>query len=122
MLVVASQGRSLGSAPTAEAAHRGIEDRRVKVGCVMPGESPAVFGDALRRLSAAATYLYQDGTRYSACDISIRFDVLRSFRETPAGNNNHGYSEYDKCEAGPICEDFNYEAQPAAAPPEAQCI
>jgi predicted AAA+ superfamily ATPase len=54
----------LGSAPTAEAAHRGIEDRRVKVGCVMPGESPAVFGDALRRLSAAATYLYQDGTRY----------------------------------------------------------
>jgi predicted AAA+ superfamily ATPase len=50
----------LGSAPTAEAAHRGIEDRRVKVGCVMPGESPAVFGDALRRLSAAATYLYQD--------------------------------------------------------------
>ena len=26
----------------------------------MPGELPAVFGDALRRL-AAATYLYQDG-------------------------------------------------------------
>lgn len=54
----------LGSAPTAEAAHRGIEDRRIKLGCVMPGESPAVFGDALRRLSAAATYLYPDGTRY----------------------------------------------------------
>ena len=30
----------------------------------MPGELPAVFGDALRRLSAAATYLYQDGPRY----------------------------------------------------------
>src|SRR6266436_5295160 len=29
----------------------------------MPGESPAVFGDALRRLAAAATYLYQDGPR-----------------------------------------------------------
>ena len=54
----------LGSAPTATAAHRGIEDRRVKLGCVMPGESPAVFGDALRRLAAAATYLYQDGPRY----------------------------------------------------------
>jgi hypothetical protein len=54
----------LGSAPTATAAHRGIEDRRVKLGCVMPGESPAVFGDALRRLAAAATYLYQDGSRY----------------------------------------------------------
>ena len=54
----------LGSAPTATAAHRGLEDRRVKLGCVMPGESPAVFGDALRRLAGAATYLYQDGPRY----------------------------------------------------------
>jgi len=54
----------LGSAPTSEAAHRGIEDRRVKLGCVMPGEAPAVFGDALRRLAATATYLYQDGPRF----------------------------------------------------------
>ena len=54
----------LGSAPTATAAHRGIEDRRIKLGCVMPGESPAIFGDALRRLATAATYLYQDGPRY----------------------------------------------------------
>lgn len=54
----------LGSAPTAAAAHRGLEDRRVKLGCVMPGESAAVFGDALRRLAASATYLYQDGPRF----------------------------------------------------------
>jgi predicted AAA+ superfamily ATPase len=54
----------LGSAPTTAAAHRGLEDRQVKLGCVMPGESPAVFGDALRRLAAAATYLYQDGPRF----------------------------------------------------------
>jgi predicted AAA+ superfamily ATPase len=54
----------LGSAPTAAAAHRGLEDRRIKLGCVMPGESPAVFGDGLRRLAAAATYLYQDGPRF----------------------------------------------------------
>ena len=54
----------LGSAPTTTAANRGLEDRRVRLGCVMPGESPAVFGDALRRLAAAATYLYQDGPRY----------------------------------------------------------
>ncbi len=54
----------LGSAPTAAAAHRGLEDRRVKLGCVMPGESPAVFGDALRRLAASATYLYADGPRF----------------------------------------------------------
>jgi len=30
----------------------------------MPGESPSIFGDALRRLSGSATYLYQDGSRY----------------------------------------------------------
>jgi len=30
----------------------------------MPGESSAVFGDALRRLAATATYLYQDGARF----------------------------------------------------------
>jgi hypothetical protein len=54
----------MGSAPTTAAAHKGIEDRRVKLGCVMPGESPAVFGDALRRMAAAATYLYQDGPHY----------------------------------------------------------
>src|ERR1700687_805463 len=54
----------LGSAPMANAANRGIEDRRVKLGCVMPGESPAVVGDALRRLAAAATYLYADGPRF----------------------------------------------------------
>ena len=54
----------LGSAPTADAAHHGIEDRRIKLGCVMPGESPAVFGDALRRLAGTATYLYQDGSHF----------------------------------------------------------
>jgi predicted AAA+ superfamily ATPase len=54
----------LGSAPLTKAAHRGIEDRRIKLGCVLPGESPAVFGDALRRLASVATYLYPDGVRY----------------------------------------------------------
>lgn len=54
----------LGSAPTVGAAHQGLQDRRIKLGCVMPGEAPPVFGDALRRLASAATYLYQDGTRY----------------------------------------------------------
>ncbi len=54
----------LGSAPTAKAANKGIDDRRIKLGCVMPGEAPAIFGDALRRLSAAATFLYQDSARF----------------------------------------------------------
>jgi predicted AAA+ superfamily ATPase len=54
----------LGSAPLQTAAHRGIEERRVKLGCVLPGESTAIFVDALRRLSGAATFLYQDSGRY----------------------------------------------------------
>ena len=54
----------LGSAPLTKAANVGLEDRRVKLGCVMPGENPAVFGDALRRLSAQATYMYNDGGKY----------------------------------------------------------
>ena len=54
----------LGSAPAVATAHRGLEDRRIKLGCVMPGESPMVFDDALRRLAAQAMYLYQDGRLY----------------------------------------------------------
>jgi len=54
----------LGSAPTAKAATKGIDDRRIKLGCVLPGEASAIFGDALRRLSAAATFLYQDSVRF----------------------------------------------------------
>ena len=54
----------LGSAPIPAAGNQGIEDRRIKLGCVIPGEPAAVFGDAMRRLGSAATYLYQDGARY----------------------------------------------------------
>ncbi len=54
----------LGAAPVPGAANRGEEDRRIKLGCVLPGEAPAVFGDALRHLAQAATYLYQDNTCY----------------------------------------------------------
>jgi len=54
----------LGSAPLRDAANRGIEDRRIKLGCVMPGESSDKFMDGLRRLAINATYLYQDGPRY----------------------------------------------------------
>ena len=54
----------LGSAPTQQAANRGIGDRAIKLGCVQPGEVPVTFGDALRRLTDQATYLYVDGQRY----------------------------------------------------------
>jgi predicted AAA+ superfamily ATPase len=54
----------MGSAPVADAANRGIDDRSVKLSCCQPGETPATFGDALRRLTDQATYLYVDKQRY----------------------------------------------------------
>jgi predicted AAA+ superfamily ATPase len=54
----------MGSAPTLDAANRGVEDRQIKLGCVQPGETSSTFGDALRKLSDQATYLYVDGNRY----------------------------------------------------------
>ena len=54
----------LGSAPSLNTANRGIEIQRVRLGAVMPGEQVAVFNDALAKLVARATYLYNEGTRY----------------------------------------------------------
>jgi predicted AAA+ superfamily ATPase len=59
----------MGSAPThqtagSESPNRGIEATRVKLGSAFPGDSPAVFGDALRRLSEQATHVYVDASRY----------------------------------------------------------
>lgn len=68
----------MGSAPTLRAANRGLEERRVKLGCVQPGESVATFGDALRRLTDQATYLYIDGSRYW---VSTQPNVNRTVQE-----------------------------------------
>ena len=55
----------MGSAPSVSSQRvRGVEEVRLKLGCVQPGETPAVFGDALRRLSEELTYLYSDASRY----------------------------------------------------------
>jgi hypothetical protein len=55
----------IGSAPSvAEQKIRGIDELRIKLGCVQPGENIASFGDALRRLSDDLTYLYSEGGRY----------------------------------------------------------
>ena len=54
----------MGTAPGANRERKGINDQRVKLACVMPGEKPAVFGDALRRLGDRGRYIQQDGDRY----------------------------------------------------------
>jgi predicted AAA+ superfamily ATPase len=55
----------MGSAPSSAAQEvRGLEERRVKLGSVQPGETPATFGDALRRLGEQLTYLFRNESRY----------------------------------------------------------
>lgn len=54
----------MGSTPRQDAAKKGLENRQIKLGCVLPGEVLGTFGDALRKLADQATYLYADGNRY----------------------------------------------------------
>ncbi len=55
----------LGSAPTASVGQNpGVDERDIRLGSAQPGEVPGTFGDALRRLSDQATYLYKDGPRH----------------------------------------------------------
>jgi uncharacterized protein len=77
----------MGSAPTAGAANPGIEEKNVLLGCVQPGETPATFGDALRRLTDGATFLYVDGRRYW---YSTQASVTRL-----AQDRSEGYDEDD---------------------------
>ena len=55
----------LGSAPhVVEQQVRGVEDVRIRLGAVQPGEQVAVFNDALSQLSDRLTYLYRQDRRY----------------------------------------------------------
>jgi len=79
----------IGSAPSVSAQRvRGVEEVRVKLGCVQPGESPAVFGDALRRLSEELTYLYSDASRYWF-DTRPTISRIASDRATQYERNPH---------------------------------
>jgi uncharacterized protein len=73
----------LGSAAAWPAADRGLDLRSVKLGCAQPGEAPATFGDALRRLTDEATYLYVDGQR---CWYSPRPSVTRLAHDRAASH------------------------------------
>ncbi|NJM67133.1 MAG: ATP-binding protein [Acaryochloris sp. RU_4_1] len=54
----------MGSAPISKGSNPGIEDKKINLGCVQPGETIATFSDAIRRLNGRATYLYEDARRY----------------------------------------------------------
>jgi hypothetical protein len=52
----------IAAAPTS-GPNRGVDDQHLLLACTQPGENPEKFGDALRRLSDRATYLYRDASR-----------------------------------------------------------
>ncbi len=54
----------LGSAPTVTMTNKGVDEKSIKLACMQPGENVATFGDALRRLTDAANYLYMGEGRY----------------------------------------------------------
>ena len=53
-----------GSTPTLRSANKGLQDIHIKLGCAQPDDTVATYGDALRRLTEQATYLYQQNRRY----------------------------------------------------------
>ncbi len=50
----------IGSSPVAEGLQQGINEQRIMLGCVMPGESPAIFQDAIRHLSEESVFLNRE--------------------------------------------------------------
>lgn len=62
---------------------RGVDIKSVVLGCVQPGEPPAQFADALKRLSSQATHLYVDGNQYW---YSLQPNVTRLAADRAASN------------------------------------
>ena len=54
----------MGSAPIYKEENKGIDDKQINLGVVQPGERPAIFGDALRRLTNQAKFMHSDLGRY----------------------------------------------------------
>jgi predicted AAA+ superfamily ATPase len=54
----------MGSAPAHTQKNKGLDDKQINLGVVQPGERPAIFGDALRRLTNQAKYMHSDLGRY----------------------------------------------------------
>src|SRR5690606_26131502 len=54
----------MGTAPTHGQENKGLDDKQINLGVVQPGERPAIFGDALRRLANQAKFMHADRGRY----------------------------------------------------------
>jgi predicted AAA+ superfamily ATPase len=54
----------MGTAPMHGQENKGLDDKQINLGVVQPGERPAIFGDALRRLTNQAKFMHSDLGRY----------------------------------------------------------
>jgi hypothetical protein len=54
----------MGTAPTHGQENKGLDDKQINLGVIQPGERPAIFGDALRRLANQAKFMHSDLGRY----------------------------------------------------------
>ena len=54
----------MGTAPTHGQENNGLDDKQINLGVVQPGERPAIFGDALRRLANQAKFMHSDLGRH----------------------------------------------------------
>lgn len=54
----------MGTAPTHGQENKGLDDKQINLGIVQPGERPAIFGDALRRLTNQSKFMHSDLGRY----------------------------------------------------------
>lgn len=54
----------LGSAPRAGSPNQGVDAARVRLGCALPGETVAIYADALNRLADRASHFYVGSGRY----------------------------------------------------------
>jgi predicted AAA+ superfamily ATPase len=54
----------LASAPRAGSPNQGVDAARVRLGCALPGETVAIYADALSRLADRASHFYVGGGRY----------------------------------------------------------
>ena len=91
----------LATAPHDGGVNHGIEDRRIRLGAVQPGETPGTFDDALRRLADEARYLHTDGSRYW---FDRKATIARLARAAGVGaGHRDGLDEADRA---PECRQF----------------
>lgn len=84
-----------GSAPTHNAANRGIDEQRIKLGSILPGETIAIFTDALRHLTDKATYVYHQNKNYW-------YSTQNNVNRTAEERSSHIHDEQVEVEIGKL--------------------